>query len=387
MTIARPNRLVAARGAAHVAQKSKSAVPQILKVAKRKKFNGCLRSRRDADLEIGPTAGWGTCATGTVPGCALNPIWQRVVQRGAILLLLFLGSFSAKAAGSQLRLEVDNVDWRGGTRVTYGVFDSGEYAQTVYFKVRLTGAPVPFFVTFGNVGGAGSERRAAQGGDSLRYEIYDSVTRRAALRDLPAATASEVLSGAFAAGEDLKELSYVILVPPEQVRPSGVYTQPIKITVYQGTRDSYLEKDAKTVVFSIRVDSVAELSLGEAGAPFDARAKGHRLDFGNLEKSQAKGVDIRVRSNAGYHITMESENGGLMKNIDPRHPVTIPYSLQINSAAVSLRRIGQTVLTRGSRLTDRNGDLHQVLVTIGQVGNAWAGTYQDNIILTVVSDN
>jgi spore coat protein U-like protein len=282
---------------------------------------------------------------------------------------------------------VDNVDWRGGTRSAYDVFDSGEYAQTVYFKVRLTGAPVPFFVTFGSVGAAGSERRAMQGGDSLGYEIYDSVTRRTALRALPAATASEVLSGAFSPGEDVKELSYVVLVSPEQVRPSGFYTQPIKITVYQGTRDNYVEQDAKTVLFSIRVDPVAEMSLGEPGSPFDAKAKGHRLDFGNVEKGKAKGLDMRVRSNTGYHVTMESENGGVLKSIDPRNPATIPYTLQINSAAVSLGRTRQTVLSRGTRLTDRNGDRHEVLVTIDQFGNSPAGTYQDNLTLTVVSDN
>jgi hypothetical protein len=224
-------------------------------------------------------------------------------------------SFSVSAAESQLRLEVDNIDWRGGTRAAYDVFDSGEYAQTVYFKVRLTGAPVPFFVTFGNVGAAGSERRAAHGGDSLGYEIYDSVTRRTALRDLPGATASEVLSGAFGAGENVKELSYVVLVPPEQVRPSGFYTQPIKITVYQGTRDSFIEKDAKTVVFSIRVDPVAEMSLGEPGSPFDATAKGHRLDFGNLEKAKAKGLDMRVRSNGGVALDPLGER----QAVDVRH--------------------------------------------------------------------
>ena len=302
-------------------------------------------------------------------------------------LLLCLASLSAGAASSQLRLEADNIDWRGGPRVAYAVFDPGEYPQTIYFKVRLTGAPVPFFVTFGTVGSSGSERRATRGGDNLGYEIYDSLTRRTALRDLPSATASEVLSGVFGPGEDVKELSFVIIVPPEQVKPSGFYTQPIKITVYQGTRDSYLENDSKTVVFSVRVDPVAEMSLGETGSPFDATAKGHRMDFGNLEKSKAKGLDMRVRSNAGYHVNMESQNGGVMKNIDPSHPATIPYTLQINSTPVAVGHTEQTVLTRVNRLTDRNGDLHQLLVTIGEVGNAPAGTYRDNITVTVVSDN
>jgi spore coat protein U-like protein len=303
----------------------------------------------------------------------------------AAALLLCLWSLSASAADSQLRLEVDNIDWRGGPRVAYGVFDSGQYAQAVYFKVRLTGDPCQFFVTFG--GTAGSERRAAHGGDSLGFELYDSVVRRTALRDLPAATASEVLQGAFGLGETVKELSYVVLVPSEQVRPPGIYTQPIRITVYQGTRDNFVEKDAKIVVFSVSVDSVAEMSLGEPGAPFDATVKGHRLDFGGLAKGKAKGLDLRVRSNTGYHVTLESENGGVMKNTDPHQPATIPYSLEIGGIAINSGRAQQTVLSRSKRLTDPNGDLHQLMVTIGQVGNAPAGTYQDNLAVTVVSDN
>lgn len=312
---------------------------------------------------------------------------QKIIAPGNVILVWCLWLLGAQAAQSQLRLEADNVDWRGATRVAYDVFDSGEYAQTVYFKVRLTGPPVPFFVTFGNLGATGSGRLATQGGVSLGYEIYDSVIRRTVLRDLPNATASEVLSGVFGPGEETKELSYVVLVPPEQMKPSGFYTQQIRITLYQGTRDNFVEKDAKTVSFSIRVDSVAEISLGEPGAPFDAKAKSHHLDFQDMGKNKAKAMDMRLRSNAGYHVTIGSENGGVMKNLDPRHPATIPYTLQINRSPVSLGRTAQTVLARASRLTDRNGDRHELLVTIGQADNAPAGKYQDILSVTIVSDN
>ena len=94
-----------------------------------------------------------------------------------------------------------------------------------------------------------------------------------------------------------------------------------------------------------------------------------------------------MRSNTGYHVTLESENGGVMKNTDPHQPATIPYSLKIGGIAINSGRAQQTVITRSKRLTDPNGDLHQVMVTIGQVGNAPAGTYQDNLAVTVVSDN
>src|SRR5882724_1773088 len=108
-----------------------------------------------------------------------------------VVLLFWLWSLSAGAAESQLRLEVDNIDWRGGTRVAYDVFDSGEYAQTIYFKVRLTGEPTPFFVTFRGVGATDTKRQAVRGGNHLEYQVYDSVARRTVLRDLPGATVNE----------------------------------------------------------------------------------------------------------------------------------------------------------------------------------------------------
>jgi spore coat protein U-like protein len=312
---------------------------------------------------------------------------QKIIARSAIILLLCLWSFCVLAAESQLRLEVDNIVWRGGTRTAYDVFDAREYAQTVHIKVRLTGAAVPFMVTFGGINTAGSQWRAAQGSDSLGFEICDSVTHPNPLRDLPAATASEVLSGAFVPGEGVKELSYVVRVPAEQVRPSGTYLCPIRITLYQGTRDSFVQMDCKTVVFSIRVHPVAEMSLGKSGSKFDHTVKAQRLDFGQLEKGETMGLDMRVRSNAGYHVTMESANSGVLKSVDLRTSATISYTLQINGATLSLGRPGQTVLSRSNRLTDLNGDRHELKVTIDQIGNAPAGTYEDNLSLTVVSDN
>lgn len=132
---------------------------------------------------------------------------------------------------------------------------------------------------------------------------------------------------------------------------------------------------------------MTELALVNSGAPFDPKAQAQKLDFDKLTKGKAKGFDLRVRSNAGYHVLLESENGGVMKNLDPRASGSIPYLLHLGSLPVNLSRGRQTALSRNNRLTDRNGDRHELLVTIGEIGNAPAGTYRDNITISVISDN
>lgn len=289
-------------------------------------------------------------------------------------------------ADCQLQLEIDHIDWRGGTQGGYDVFDTGEYAQTVYFKLRALGEPCSFFIGIGTGAPGQDRRKAGFGGEELEYWIYDSMDRRFVVKDVPAAGPNEVIQGAFAPGETVKELSFVIVVPPHQVTGAGRYADLLRITAYEGTPQEFVEKDSKTVTFSIRVDAVAELSLVPPGAPFDPRSKGRQLDFDRLAKGRSKAFDLRVRSNSGYHVSLESENLGVMRNIDPGVESTIPYTVTLGGASVNMRGGRQTALSRSSRRTGSQGDRHELQISIGETTGAVAGTYRDNISVTVISD-
>ncbi|HXT12586.1 MAG TPA: hypothetical protein VN873_13565 [Candidatus Angelobacter sp.] len=293
---------------------------------------------------------------------------------------------SRAAAECDLKLEVDNAEWRGGAHAGYGVFDPGEYPQTIQFKVRLvSGDACPFFVSFGGVAQGNFQRQASSGNESINYQIYDSLDRRMLLKDLPSATANEVLPGAFGPGEVIKDLSYVIVVPPEQIKPSGRYTSVIRITLYSGTPDNFIQQDSKTVTFSIMVEEATELSLISSGSAFDPNGKSQAMDFGPLAKGKAKGFDLRIRSNVGYHVILESENGGVLNNIDPQYKNAIPYVLETGGKPVNLNSGRQTAISRNNGLTD--GDRHELRVTIGDTSKVTAGTYRDHILVTVISDN
>ena len=302
--------------------------------------------------------------------------------------LTYAFALSSRAAECDLKLDVDNAEFRGGKSAGYGVFDQGEYPQIVRFKVRLvSGEPCPFFVTFGGAVQGDFRRQASSGNEGLDYQIHDSLSRRMSLKDLPSADANEVIQSSFGPGETIKELSYIIVVPPQQIKPSGRYNDAIKVTLYSGTPNNYVQKDSRTVTFSIMVDEVAEMSLVKAGASFDPGGKSQAMDFGPLEKGKAKGFDLRVRSNVGYHVTLESQNAGVLKNIDLHYKDTIPYVLKTGGKPVSLGSGRQTPISKNNWLTDHNGDQHEILITVGDTSKVTAGTYRDNVLITVISDN
>ena len=288
-------------------------------------------------------------------------------------------------AASQLSLQIDNVQWRGGTHTDYNAFDSGEYPQVVSFKVLLTGDPTAFFVTF-STSGDPLQRKAFFANNQLEYQIYDSSVRRTVLKDLPSATSSEVIQGAFSAGETIKQLNYTIIVPPQQIVRAGMYSDSIRVTVYQGTPAQFIENDSKTVEFSVRVDQVAQVSFSGPDGAFNPQARSSSMDFGSLARGKMRGLDVRVRSNAGYRVDMVSEFGGVLRHSDPRIKSTIPYQLTVGGTPLGLSVGRQTAIVRKGRVTNPSGDVNKMEVTIGEVKEAIAGAYRDYITITVTSE-
>jgi spore coat protein U-like protein len=304
-------------------------------------------------------------------------------------LVAFLKPGLAAAGGApdaRLRLEVDNVEWRGGLPGGYDVFEAAEFPQTVHFKVRHQGEACSYFVVFSTGMGKGASR-AASGADTLDYHIVASPSRRVILGDPTQAGGQECLSGFFPAGGSEQELSYTIVVPARQLKPAGRYADLIRIALHQGTPGNSVQHDVRVITFSVRIDAIAALSLVPPGSGFTPNAQLSRLDFGSLSQNKTRRMDLRVRSNAGYHVTFESENGGVMRHLDPSVATIVPYRLQVGGQIINLASGRQTPVSLPKRLTGLEGDGHELQVIIGETGNALAGNYRDNITVTVASDD
>jgi spore coat protein U-like protein len=302
----------------------------------------------------------------------------------AVVLRFAVAALAFGTARAELRLEISDIEWTGRSGRGYSVFSAEEQMQIVRFRVRATEA-TPFFVAFsGRVDGSG-KRKATGPAHEMEYFVCDSVVRRTALKDLSFGHSAEVIRGSFSGRETEKELSCVIVLPAGQALPPGRYTDALRVNLYKGTPEKHELSDSKSLAISIPVEATTELSLGPAGAGFDAKSTFRALNFGQVVRGKALDVDLRVRSNAGYSITIESENGGHMKNVDMQEGSILPYELRVGGKSIAIKA-PHISKVKQKRQGDTNGDRHPLQFSIGDTAGATAGTYRDNITITVTSD-
>ena len=308
------------------------------------------------------------------------------IGKALVIALLATAIPFAKAhARCELSLEVNNVEWRQGHSGGYDIFDPTEYTQSVTLRVRHGGDACDFFITVSSGGASDFSRRLLSGGDTLTYQLYDTANKSNVLKDLPTATAAEVMKGSFGQGDEGREFRYVVVFPPLQIRPPGLYRDSLDVTLYEGTVGNFTRKDSRNFTVTARIQPMVELSVVDSGAPFNPQAGSKEVDFGSLVQGQSRRFDLRIRGNSGYRVTFQSENGGVMKHTDPTDSSAIAYVLDAGGAAVSLDRGQHGFGGEKSGITDLNGDRLALTLTVGPVGEATAGTYRDTITATVVT--
>jgi hypothetical protein len=306
---------------------------------------------------------------------------------GVLSVAFWILGGAAAASGATLSLQISSVDWRGKTGDGYDVFDPTPYSQTVNFTVNKSGGACSYFVTFSKNTSGNNPRVMSGSGGSLSYQLYDTMSLNNVLKELPSASPTEVISGSFAGGTYSRQLSFVMAMPSLQIRPSGTYSGSVRVRLYEGTLSSY--RLAQSVVISItaRVPQLASVSLVSSSSGFDPQAITQLLSFGQLSDGQSRSFGMRVRSNAGYLVSLSSENRGVLKNQEPLASETIPYTLSIGTTPISLSAGPQVAVARRGVLTTVDGDSYSMAVVIGTVGNAAAGEYRDVVTITVQANN
>ncbi len=276
--------------------------------------------------------------------------------------------------------------WVGSRRSGYDVFDASQIVRAVMFQVRKRGAAgCDFFVTAstGNGGGFGRELRA--GADAVMHNLYTGSTPANVIEDLSVGNPTVLAASAPAGGNSHADMTFYWSIDPSQVVDSAIYQDTITFSLYEGTTAASTLHDTVNVRFRAAVSDTTELSLVDTGGGFDETDLRQNLNFPNLTRGATLGFDLLIRTNTGYDITMSSDNRGVLVMTGAHRDVSeIPYILRLDSVAIDLGA-ARTTIAVPTGATMAAGNRHVVEVEIGEVGNASAGTYEDNVTVTVSS--
>jgi spore coat protein U-like protein len=298
-----------------------------------------------------------------------------------MFVLLFTGSVGLWAFG-----QVELQDVPGTITGTY------DYNTELVVSEQLTVVnggtdPVNYYVTFG-AGSSGdvSNRTLTDGsGNTLSYQFMDSATTRNVLKNNASArTTDDVLAGSLA-GSAQESRSFDVVVFSGQFPPAGQYTDSLVITAYSGTVGSGQFSTFGFTTVDVTVPSVVELSLVDTGAPFDPTQSNYIVDFGVLSAGATRQLDMLVRSNETFGVSIESQNAGVMAIQTAGDSSTVPYQLSVNGSAVDLSSGNPVSVLSSVGPTVLAGQRYPISVEIQDYGFATDGIYQDNLTITVTA--
>ncbi len=259
----------------------------------------------------------------------------------------------------------------------------GEDSVDEIFIVRVTrdedDGNCRAFLTFSSDSSNGSERfLAGPEGAQLRYELLDESGKL--LGDTT--RGRDRLNFRFRNGEEELELRVRLSLPSGQTVPAGSYSERVTARVFERRGGGRL-MDERGLTLRASVSSQAEVNLArQPGLSFSAGRSYDVVDFGELETGESRAIIVRVRSNAAYRFSLESENlgelvreGALGANVD-----RVNYSARLDGDSLDLTA---PVFALRNPLAPGASEELVFDVVIGDVSTARAGNYADMITITV----
>lgn len=226
----------------------------------------------------------------------------------------------------------------------------------------------------------------AADGSTLPYRIVDSA---AAGNDLTTRdenpTSDEVLLGSLSPGDTANE-TFDVILPGGELPVPGSYSDNIVLQLdrYSTVLGRWLNEDQAFFDVVVFVPVFVDFALVPVGGTFDPGANSYVLDLGILEDGTVGRLDMLVRANVGYDISISSANEGNMAHTDPSDASLVPYNLRVDAGSVDLSGGPVTVAT-GTGPTAGAGERYDLELQIGDPGAASAGAYEDMLQVTVTA--
>ena len=244
-----------------------------------------------------------------------------------------------------------------------------------------------YFITFSRGNSSTFDRIMTLQSNEEQYNIFKDASLQTVLKDLPTANSTEVISGNFTLNDFFNLHRISIFRPPQDILPAGRYRDRVRVSIFEGTFGSTTVRSHRrnlTVIHDIPKE--IRLSLVDSGASFNAQDVTQNMDFGTLQTGESLSFDIMVQSNAGYDISMSSQNNGKLKHtVQPTQEVSYTLAVDGVNKDLSSSQSSPVSVATGSGLTAPGGDRKNVQVVIGGINNKMSGRYSDNITVTVTT--
>lgn len=342
-----------------------------------------------------------------------------IMKKGLFFIALFFPFFLF--SNVKIALDVDSIIWNGNGEQAYDVFDSEEYVQevpiAVYYnyegdesenksggeKIRdyisfflnLRREGKDYFITISK--GMHSSRKLSSGFYEMQYQIYSQQSKSNVIKgDGEAISSSDVIEGAFLSrGLGWKRSNFsdekkcYLSIPALQIVKSGVYQDTYTVKVFSGSIEdtSFQEEDSKEVTFTVFVPSIVQMLLGDSSMGFEENKILHSIDFGELMENDRRDLDICIRSNSSYLISIESENKGFLIHQDhfgkKNNANRVPYDLTLDGKKQDLSK--RIELAVSNKVTDVHGERRSLSIAIGKVDYPRSGKYKDSIFMTCLA--
>jgi hypothetical protein len=290
----------------------------------------------------------------------------------ALLMLAFASALCQTASAScQGRIEGD--PRAGGGE--YDPFDAIDFRRRQSVVIRNTGTEMCDYIV-------GFRRQPSDGrlGWFLSYRIEDLAGQSLLAEQVPSGIKylvfTNVQPSQTATGE------YYLVLPRGQFAFPGTYRDD-DVALSLRPRDRWGNIGAELDIDGL---AVAQAVGARAGISIAGGGLSTTLNFGELTTGKERSISLQARVNYAYSMTLRSANAGSMK----LHPEltgqswSIPYSLRVNSQAVSLQ--GIVKIFRAFPLGSWGQESHLLSFRIEDATSRRAGMYRDVVVVSVSID-
>jgi hypothetical protein len=224
--------------------------------------------------------------------------------------------------------------------------------------------------------------RASSGSTSIAYQILGAsggeITNP--LASPPAQLATTGNASFTTVGPNATVTATATLSIKEgQVVAEGKYTDQLTLRIYKSPANTaYIGDLEASLNIAIAVNSQATLAVSGGG-------RTTTLNFGNLFEGALRSVQLLAYANQGFHLTVSSDNGGVMKPVDPAALAegwSVPYKVAIfKTESIDLAQ--QRTASLWPTATQKTGLAIPIDVYIGSTKGQRAGLYRDVITIAI----